>query len=99
MTNDITEILDRLGLGKEGTYDNGFYVIDIDNSDDYARYQTRLSKIANDSENPSQELNTNDTLVKWTSYYTIEVNNKTYNLFLIADFEDNTYQLKIGKAE
>lgn len=98
MTNDITEILDKLGLGKERTYDNGFYVIDIDNSDDYARYQTRLSKIANDSENPSQELNTNDTLVKWTSYYTIEVNNKTYNLFLIADFDDNTYQLKIGKA-
>ena len=99
MTNDITEILDKLGLGKEGVYNDGFYVIDIDNSDDYARYQTRLSKIANDSENPSQELNTDDTLVKWTSYYTMEVNSKTYNLFLIADFDNNTYQLKIGKAE
>lgn len=99
MSDDITEILDKLGFAKEGRYENGFYVIDIDNSNEYARYQTRLSKIAIDSENPSQELNTSNSLVRWTDYYTMEVNNREYNLFLIADFDNNTYQFKIKEAE
>lgn len=98
-TNDITQILDKLGIAKEGRYDNGYYVIDIDSSDDFARYQTRLSKIANDSENPSAEVNTNNSLTKWTDYYTIEVNNQTYNLFLTADFDKGTYQFRIGEEK
>ena len=97
--DNITELLDRLGFEKNGRWENGFYVIPIPDSDTFALYETRLSMRANDSENPSQESNTNRSLVKWTDYYTIDVNNITYNLFLIADFENNEYLLKIKEAE
>ena len=44
--NVIQKILNRIELSKTGKYDNHFYIIDLDDSNDYARTYTKLSKNA-----------------------------------------------------
>ena len=94
--NAIQAILDRLGLEATGTYDNNFYVINIEDSDAYAKMYTKLSKNAINTEFPSFGTNTNNSTVKITNYFELEEDNNTYNLFLIADFDQEKYYLKIG---
>ena len=94
--NVIKKLLDRLEIEDTGSYDNHFYVIQIDNSDDYAKMYTKLSKNAIDTEFPTFGTNTNDSTVKITNYFEIEEDNITYNLFLIANFDEDKYYLKIG---
>jgi hypothetical protein len=45
------------------------------------------------------ETNTNDTLTKMTHYFETDENNYTYQIFLIADYENDKYTLKIGEKE
>lgn len=97
MTSDINAILKRLELEPTGRYDNHFYVIDLENSDDYARMYTKLGKKAINTEFPNFEVNTNNTTTKITNYFELEEDNITYNIFLIADFDKNIYYLKIGE--
>ena len=94
--NPIKKILSRLGIDDTGVYDNRFYIIDIENSDNYAKMYTKLSKNAIDTEFPTFGTNTNNSTVKITNYFELEENNQTYNLFLIADFDRDKYYLKIG---
>ena len=98
MTNDSTiqEILARLEITESGKYDNRFYIINIENSDEYAKMYTKLSKNAINTEFPSFGTNTNNSTVKITNYFELDIDNKTYNLFLIADFDKDKYYLKIG---
>lgn len=95
-TTIITTILDRLGISDTGKYDNHFYIIDLDDSNAYAKMYTKLSKNAINTEFPSFGTNTNDSTVKITNYFELEEDNKKYLLFLIADFNDDKYYLKIG---
>jgi hypothetical protein len=44
---EITDILKKLDLPQEGSYDNGFYVINLDNSDEYAKIYSLLDEKAN----------------------------------------------------
>ena len=92
----INNILTRLNLEATGRYENHFYVIAIDNSDDYAKMYTKLSKNAINTEFPTFGTNTNDSTVKVTNYFELEEDNLKYNIFLIADFNNDTYYLKIG---
>ena len=94
--NIIKTILNRLDIEKTGTYDNHFYVIPIDDSNEYAKMYTKLSKNAIDTEFPTFGTNTSDSTVKITNYFELEENNNKYTLFLIADFNNDTYYLKIG---
>ena len=94
--NTIKKILNRLEITETGKYDNRFYVIPIDNSDDYAKMYTKLSKNAINTEFPTFGTNTNNSTIKVTNYFELEENNEKYNLFLIADFDNDTYYLKIG---
>ncbi len=94
--NDIKNILTRLELDGAGRYENQFYIIPIENSDEYARVYTKLSKNAIDTEYPTFGTNTNDATVKITNYFELEEDNDKYLLFLIADFQNDTYYLKIG---
>lgn len=96
MNNPLENILARLGLGMTGRYDNKFYVIDIENSDEYAKMYTKLSKTAINTEFPTFGTNTNDSTVKVTNYFELEEDNEKYILFLIADFDNDKYYLKIG---
>ena len=75
---------------------NQFYVIPLDNSDDYAKTYTKLSKNAICTEYPTFGTNTNDATVKITNYFELEEDNDKYLLFLIADFQNDKYYLKIG---
>jgi hypothetical protein len=94
--NVIQNILNRLGIADTGTYNNRFYVIDIENSDEYAKMYTKLSKNAINTEFPTFGTNTNNSTVKVTNYFEIEEDNNTYNIFLIADFDNDKYYIKIG---
>ncbi len=94
--NPIKNILGRLGIEATGKYDNRFYVIDIENSDEYAKMYTKLSKNAIDTEFPTFGTNTSNSTVKVTNYFELEEDNEKYTIFLIADFDNDKYYLKIG---
>lgn len=96
--NEIKSILDRLELTATGRYENHFYIIPIENSDEYAKIYTKLSKNAIDTEYPTFGTNTNNATIKVTNYFELEENNSKYLLFLIADFQNDKYYLKIGDA-
>jgi len=95
----IQKILARLELEETGRYDNKFYVIDITDSNEYAKMYTKLSKNAIDTEYPTFGTNTNNSTVKVTNYFELEEDNQKYNIFLIADFDNDKYYLKIGGFE
>lgn len=94
--NDIKNILARLEIDSTGRYENKFYIIPIENSDEYAKMYTKLSKNAINTEFPTFGTNTNNSTVKVANYFELEEDNEKYNLFLIADFDSDTYYLKIG---
>ena len=96
--NEIKHILDRLEIETTGRYENHFYVIPIENSDEYAKVYTKLSKNAIDTEYPTFGTNTNNSTIKVTNYFELEEDNNKYLLFLIADFQKDEYYLKIGDA-
>lgn len=97
MISDIRSILNKLELKDTGKYQNNFYIITLENSDDYARAYTKLDKNAVNTEYPNFGTNTNNTTVKITNYFELEDDNKTYNIFLIADFYKDEYFIKIGE--
>lgn len=97
MTINITDILKKLEIAETGKYDNHFYVINLNNSDEYAKMYTKLSKNAINTEYPGFGVNTNNTTTKITNYFELELDNITYNIFLIADFDKDTYYIKIGE--
>jgi hypothetical protein len=94
--NVIKKILSRLEIAEDGRYDNRFYIIDIPNSDEYAKMYTKLSKNAINTEFPTFGTNSNNSTVKVTNYFELDEENDTYNIFLIADFDKDKYYLKIG---
>lgn len=94
--SSIKKILSRLEITETGTYDNHFYIINIPNSDDYAKMYTKLSKNAINTEFPTFGTNTSNSTVKITNYFELEEDNIKYNIFLIADFDNDKYYLKIG---
>lgn len=95
--NNIETLLNKLNIETEGRYDNQFYVINLDNSNEYAKMYTKLGKNAINTEYPSFGTNTNNNTIKITNYFELEENNITYNIFLIADFDKDLYYIKIGE--
>ncbi len=97
--NNIKAILNRLEINETGTYKNHFYIINIEDSNKYAQIYTKLNKNAINTEFPTFGTNTNDSTVKITNYFELEHENKKYLLFLIADFDNDLYYLKIGDTD
>ena len=97
MTNNIKNILDRLGIEPTGRYENHFYIIPLDNSNAYAKMYTKLDKNAINTEYPEIISNTNNTTEKIVNYFEIEEDEITYNIFLFADFKNDKYYVKIGE--
>lgn len=91
------KVFDKLQLDKTGYYDNSFYVIDLDNSNEYAKMYTLLSKNAINTEYPNFEVNTNKTTVGTTNYFELTIDNTDYDIFLLADFKNDRYYVKIGE--
>lgn len=94
--NAVQTVLNKLGIGDTGRYDNRFYIIDLEDSNAYAKMYTKLSKNAINTEYPTFGTNTSDSTVKITNYFEVEEDNITYRIFLIADFDNDTYYLKLG---
>lgn len=94
--NIVKNILTRLNIDATGKYDNHFYIIPIEDSDEYAKVYTKLSKNAINTEFPTFGTNTSESTVKITNYFELEEDNVKYILFLIADFDKDEYYLKIG---
>ena len=94
--NVVKEILTRLNVEDTGKYENHFYIIEIENSDEYAKMYTKLTKNAINTEFPTFGTNTSDSTVKITNYFELEEDSNKYMLFLIADFKNDKYYLKIG---
>lgn len=97
MTSNITKLLKRLEIEDTGIYKNHFYIVPIEDSNAYARMYTKLEKNAINTEFPDFETNTNQATTRVTNYFEIEEANITYNIFLIADFKEDNYYLKIGE--
>ncbi len=94
MTN-IKNVLKRLDLEETGTYKDHFYVINLKNSNEYAKMYTKLDKNAINTEYPEFAKNTNEATIKIINYFEIEEDSVLYDIFLIANFVDDTYYLKI----
>lgn len=95
MITDTKAILKKLEIDAAGHYEDNFFVIPLKDSNEYAKMYTKLEKNAINTEYPNFGTNTNNTTVKITNYFELEDNNVSYNLFLIADFANDTYILKI----
>ena len=98
MNNPIKDILTRLDIQDTGAYDNKFYIIQIADSNEYAKVYTKLSRNAINTEFPTFGTNTSDSTVKITNYFEVEEDNDKYLIFLIADFDKDEYYLKIKGA-
>ena len=96
MTN-IKDILKRLDIQETGAYKDHFYVINLKDSNDYARMYTKLDKNAINTEFPEFAKNTSETTTKITNYFEVEENGITYDIFLFADFNNDKYYLKIAE--
>lgn len=94
--NPVKKVLARLGIEETGRYDNHFYVIPIEDSNEYAKMYTKLEKNAINTEYPTFGTNSSNSTVKITNYFELEEDNDKYLLFLIADFDKDIYYLKIG---
>lgn len=94
--SSVKDILTRLDIEDTGKYDNHFYIINIEDSDEYAKVYTKLNKNAINTEYPTFGTNKSDATVKITNYFELEEDNNKYLLFLIADFDKDEYYLKIG---
>jgi hypothetical protein len=94
--NSVKKVLARLEIEDTGKYENHFYIIDIEDSNAYAKMYTKLSKNAINTEFPTFGTNSSDSTVKITNYFELEEDNNKYLLFLIADFKEDKYYLKIG---
>lgn len=97
MTNDIKPLLKKLEITDTGRYDNHFYVIDLANSDEYAKMYTKLDRNATNKEFPTLELTTSKEPTAMNHYFETEESCVTYIMFLIGDFENDKYYLKIGE--
>ena len=97
MTSDINPILKRLEIEDTGRYENHFYVIELKDSNDYARMYTKLDKNAVNTEYPEFTNNSNNSTVKVINYFELEEAHISYNIFLIADFKNDRYYVKIGE--
>lgn len=96
-SDNIKELLNSLSITQDGRYDNQFYVIELEDSNDYAKMYTLLDEKAVNTEEPSFGVNSNKTTTKVTNYFEFIQNNVTYNIFLIANFDTDKYYLKIGE--
>lgn len=96
--NDLDRVLKRLKLSPEGRYKDGFYIIDLKDSNEYSKVYTLLDDNAINTEYPNFGTNTNNSTVKITNYFEITEGDSTFNIFLIADFLKGTYYVKFGEA-
>lgn len=99
MIKDIDKILKNLHIEKEGRYENHFYIIDLEDSNEYAKMYSKLDKYAINLEEPNFGKNTNNSTVNIINYFSYSYDDMDYTIFLFARFDSGTYYIKIGATE
>lgn len=99
MVTDILDLLKKLNIEERGSYVDEFYVIKLKNSDDYDRMYGKLDAETTNLGDPSIGVNTNDSTVGITTYFEAEINDIAYDLFLEADFAEDSYELRITEKD
>lgn len=85
----MEELLRQLGIDAEPVKgENGSYNIDIEDSNEYGRYFSKLDKSdIVEEEQDASSVNFENSSIQFT--------NDQYTLTLLADFENDTYSLNI----
>lgn len=85
----MNELLKQIGIDAEPVKgENGSYNIDIEDSNEYGRYFSKLDKSdLVEEEQDASSVNFENSSIQFT--------NDKYTLTLIADFENDTYSLNI----
>ena len=85
----MEELLRQLGIDAEPVKgENGSYNIDIEDSNEYGRYFSKLDKSdIVEEEQDASSVNFENSSIQFT--------NDKYTLTLLADFENDTYSLNI----
>lgn len=95
MLAEIDKVLKYLSLKDIGTYEDLFYIYPIKSSDEYATMHTKLDQLAKNEEYPGYTADTAKNITKITTYFELTLDDITYGLFLIGDFENDEYRLRI----
>ena len=85
----MNELLKQIGIDAEPVKgENGSYNIDIEDSNEYGRYFSKLDKSdLVEEEQDASSVNFENSSIQFT--------NNEYTLTLLADFENDTYSLNI----
>ena len=85
----MNELLKQIGIDAEPVKgENGSYNIDIEDSNEYGRYFSKLDKSdLVEEEQDASSVNFENSSIQFT--------NEKYTLTLLADFENDTYSLNI----
>lgn len=85
----MNELLKQIGIDAEPVKgENGSYNIDIEDSNEYGRYFSKLDKSdLVEEEQDASSVNFENSSIQFT--------NDNYTLTLLADFENDTYSLNI----
>ena len=85
----MEELLRQLGIDAEPVKgENGSYNIDIEDSNEYGKYFSKLDKSGIvEEEQDASSVNFENSSIQFT--------NEQYTLTLLADFENDTYSLNI----
>lgn len=85
----MNELLKQIGIDAEPIKsENGSYNIDIEDSNEYGRYFSKLDKSdLVEEEQDASSVNFENSSIQFT--------NDKYTLTLLADFENDTYSLNI----
>ena len=85
----MNELLKQIGIDAEPVKgENGSYNIDIEDSNEYGRYFSKLDKSdLVEEEQDASSVNFENSSIQFT--------NEQYTLTLLADFENDTYSLNI----
>ena len=84
----INKLLDELNIDIPGYYDGDKYIIDLETSDEYLSAYSRVDNYAN-----SHLIDDNNLISEDTNKLVYEVDE--YEVTLLANFNDNKYQIII----
>lgn len=95
MLEDIKKVLKLLNIKDEGYYEDIFYVLPLKDSNQLAKMHTKLSEVAQNLEYPVFKLNTAKNTTGLSAVFTLVVDEVQYGIFLLGDFDQDSYKLKI----
>lgn len=95
----IQGVLDKLKIEPTGVYEDQLYIIKLHDSNEYAKMYTILDDTTTNMEYPEFDQNSSKSVTDATSYFETTLDDITYKIFLVANFTEDSYMIKIGEKE